>query len=133
MKTSLILRIVVVLICVFMAGAFLLGADKTPKFAASDHKTIDEYYTKVFGTLAPGSVNRAAFSPEIERALKVGERLPPQLEKKLERPPRELSEKLSAVPAGYQIYVLGHHLLILRNSNMEICDIIKNAGLTNEW
>ena len=130
MRPTRVLRFVLVLIGVLIAGALVLGSEKakTPKFTANDHKAIEAYYTEILGKLAPGSLDRVGFSPEIERALAVGEKLPLQLEKKLETLPKELEEKLSAQAAGYQTYKLGHHVLILRRSDLEIADIIKDAG-----
>jgi len=112
----------------------LPAADKMPKFTANDYKAIDAYYRQQFGDIAPGSINRSTFSPDIERALKPGEKLPLQFQKKLETLPRELEEKLSGQPAGYAIYKLGHHVLLLRRSDLMIADIVKDAGLTsNEY
>jgi hypothetical protein len=135
MRPRLYLRIVLVTIATLIAAcAVLTAAEKPPKFTAEDHKTIDAYYKGLYADIAPGSISRATFSSEIERALKPGEKLPLQLQKKLESLPRELEVRISAPPAGYAIYKLGHHVLILRRSDLEIEDIIKDAGLAaNEY
>jgi len=130
MKSQVDFRVVLSAIALVIATFVVLpAADKTPKFTAGDRKIVNEYYMHLFGEIAPGTINRYEFSVEIERALKPDEKLPLQLEKKLETLPRELEEKLSGQPAGYAIYKLGHHVLILRRSDLLIADIIKNAGL----
>ena|SRR5438045_7955109 len=128
MKPNRIIKIVLLLVSLFIAGLLVLGADKLPKFTATDRKTVDAYYTRELGDLAPGSLDRKGFPPQIESALKAGSKLPEQLEKQLEMLPRELETKLSMPPGGYQLYKLGHHVLILHRSDLQIADIIKDAG-----
>ena len=132
MKPKVNFRIVLITVAVLLASYVALpAADKMPKFTVNDYKTIDAYYRQQWGDIAPGSINRSTFSPDIERALKPGEKLPPQLQKKLETIPRELEEKLSGQPAGYAIYKLGHHVVLLRRSDLMIADIVRDAGLTS--
>jgi hypothetical protein len=135
MKPKLDLRIVLLAIVALIAVCVTLSAaEKMPRFTVNDHKVIDAYFRQQFGDIAPGSINRSTFSPDIERALRSGEKLPLQFQKKLETLPRELEEKLSGQPAGYAIYKLGHHVVLLRRSDLMIADIVKDAGLTsNEY
>src|SRR5262245_39958972 len=53
----------------------------TPVFAPAERDAIQAYYLHLMGTLAPGSINRTPFSPNIEKALVTGSHVPMQLEK----------------------------------------------------
>jgi hypothetical protein len=130
MRPNRIIKLLLLLVSLFIVGLLVLGSESgtLPKFSAADRKTVDGYYTRELGNLAPGSLDRKGFPPQIESALKPGARLPEQLEKQLEMLPKELESKLSAPPGGYQLYKLGHHVLILHRSDLQIADIIKDAG-----
>jgi hypothetical protein len=125
--------IVVALLTLLLAGGLILGQSTAQNtkvtFSAADRKTIDSYYTHLYGTLAPGSLDRKDFPEEIEKALKPGGKVPIQLEKDLAWLPEDLESKLSQPPGGYVHYKLGHHILIVRRSDLTIADIIKDAGL----
>jgi hypothetical protein len=133
MNIKRVVRSAVAVASLLLAGSMVLGqapAQKTKvTFSAADRKTIDSYYTHLYGTLAPGSLNRKDFPDEVEKALKPGGKVPMQLEKDLVWLPQELESKLDQPPGGYLHYKLGHHILIVRRSDLVIADIIKNAGL----
>ncbi len=66
----------------------------TRVFSRAERDTIQAYYLHLIGTLAPGSINRTPFSPDIEKAFALGSRVPMQLEKDLMPLPSELESKL---------------------------------------
>jgi hypothetical protein len=101
----------------------------TPKFSPADRDAIQAYYLHLIGTLAPGSINRTPFSPNIEKALAVGSHVPMQLEKELMPLPGELEAKLVPLTGDYGRFKLGNHVLLVRMADLTIVDIIKNAGL----
>jgi hypothetical protein len=98
------------------------------EFSAEDRVLINAYYKTRLSQLAPGSLDRKGFSPEIEKALRSGNKLPLQLEKQLVRLPRELESKLSLAAPGYEHYQLGHHVLLIQRSDLMIADIVRDAG-----
>ena len=101
----------------------------TRVFTPAERDTIKAYYLHVMGTLAPGSINRTPFSPDIEKALRTGSHLPMQMEKDLMPLPSELEAKLVPLTGEYGRYKLGNHVLLVRMADLTIVDIIKNAGL----
>jgi hypothetical protein len=102
---------------------------KAPAFTAKDRELIDAYYTKISGALAPGSVDRSTFSLGIERSLVPGSHVPMQLEKDLQPLPAKLESQLGTLPADYGRYRLGHHVVLLKKSDMTIADILKNVAV----
>ena len=100
-----------------------------PAFTAKDRESIDSYYTAVSGRLAPGSIDRSTFSLSVEKSLVPGARVPPQLEKNLKPLPAKLEAQLSQAPPGYLRYRLGHHILLVRKSDMILADIVKNVAV----
>jgi hypothetical protein len=130
MKYRQVITTIMILAAMFMVGAVILGqaANSTPKFSAADKETITDFYKHLDGTLAPGSLDRKGFPPDVDRELVGGGKLPAQLEKRLEALPRELEKKLAEPSGGYQLYRLGNHVLILRKSDLRIADILKNVG-----
>ena len=132
MRAKLVAKILLLIVTLLCAGIVVLaqGSDKlkTPKFSNADRETINAYYKHLLGNLAPGSLDRKGFPPDVERALVAGGKLPEQLEKNLENLPADLVKKVSMPPGGYLLYKLEHHVLILRASDKEIADIIKDAG-----
>ncbi len=119
--------IVVALALIFLAG-MSLAQDVKPTFTAKDRELIEAYYNHLIGTLAPGSVDRSGFAPEIEKALSAGSRVPMRFEKDLEPLPPKLESQLSAVASGYGRYKLGRHVLLVAD-DLTITDVLKNVAL----
>src|SRR5688572_24263688 len=98
MRSQMPIRVLLLLLLFFAAAVMVLGqavkVTEKVEFTAGERDAIRSYYTHVLGTLAPASLDRKGFSPEIERELRPGKRVPMQLEKKMERLPKQLSEKL---------------------------------------
>lgn len=107
----------------------ILHGDKAPTFTAKDRDAIEGFYRHLMGTLAPGSINRTPFSPNIEKALTAGSHVPMQLEKDLTPLPKELESKLAPLTGDYGRYKLGTHVLVVKMADLTIADIIRNAGL----
>jgi hypothetical protein len=132
MKPQWIIRILMLTALLLMAAAVVMGqtANKSQKaeINAADRTTINNYYNHLMGDLAPASLDRKGFSPEIERTLKPGNKLPLQLQKQLARLPRELETKLTLSPPGYEYYKLGRHILLIQSSDLMIGDIVRDAG-----
>jgi hypothetical protein len=132
MKTKMMIRTLLVIALLLAAAIAVMGqtADKPAKaaFTAADRETIQNYYKHLLGTLAPASLDRKGFPPEVEKGIAIGNKLPEQLEKQLQLLPKELEDKLSLPQAGYLRYKLGNHVLMVRRSDLLIADIIKNAG-----
>jgi hypothetical protein len=105
-------------------------AEKTakPEITKADRVTINDYYKHLHGTLAPASLDRKGFGPEIERALIPGNKVPAQLEKQLEWLPKELEAKLASAQPGYIFQKLGRHVLLVRRSDLMIADIVREPG-----
>ena len=101
----------------------------TRMFTRVERDAIQAYYLHLMGTLAPGSINRTPFSPDIEKALTAGSHVPMQMEKDLMPLPSELESKLVPLTGDYGRYKLGNHVLLIKMADLTIADIIKNAGL----
>jgi hypothetical protein len=119
-----------------LTGALMLIATvslsqelKGPKFTAKDRELIEAYYNHIIGTLAPGSLDRSSFPPEVERALVVGGHIPMGLENELERLPDKLESQLSEVARNYGCYKLGRHVILMKKEDRVIADILKNVAL----
>jgi hypothetical protein len=102
---------------------------KLPKFTAQDRQLIEAYYTHIIGTLAPGSVDRSSFPPEVERTLVVGGHIGMGLENELERLPDKLESQLSPAVRSYGCYRLGRHIILMKKEDLVIADILKNVAL----
>jgi hypothetical protein len=102
---------------------------KGPKFTAKDRELIEDYYKHIIGTLAPGSLDRSSFPPEVERTLVVGGHVPMSLENELERLPDKLESQLSQVARSNGCYRLGRHVILVRKDDGVIIDILKNVAL----
>jgi hypothetical protein len=101
----------------------------TRVFTGPERDAIQAYYLHLIGTLAPGSINRTPFPPNIEKTLAVGSHVPMQLEKDLMPLPSELESKLGPLTGDYGRYKLGNHVLLIKMADLTIVDIIKNVGL----
>jgi hypothetical protein len=132
MNSKLVIRIVMFIVLGVLGAVILMGqtGEKHSKaeFSKSDRDAVNDYYKHLLGTLAPASLDRKGFSPEIERALRPGAKVPLQLEKQLELLPTELEKKLSMSQPGYVFYKLGRHVLLVRRTDLMIADIIRDAG-----
>ena len=132
MNTKMMIRTLLVIVLLLAAAAVVMGqtADKPAKveFTSADREMIQNYYKHLLGTLAPATLDRKGFPPDVEKGIAIGNKLPGQLEKQLQLLPKELENKLSLPQAGYLRYKLGNHVLMVRRSDLLIADIIKNAG-----
>lgn len=131
MKPKVIVRVLLLIALLLISAAAVLGQSvNKPKaeFTAEDRATINAYFKHQLGELAPGSLDRKGFPPDIDKDLKPGKKLPLQLEKQLVRLPRDLESKLRLSPPGYEYYQLGHHVLMLQRSDLLIADIVRDAG-----
>jgi hypothetical protein len=131
MKSPWIVRIVFALGALLILSVIVLGqtASKSEQatFSQKDREAVEAYYKHLHGVLAPASIERKPLSPETEKALVPGKKIP-QFEKQLQKLPRELELKLSTPQPGFDYYVLGSHVLLVRRSDLLIGDIIRNAG-----
>jgi hypothetical protein len=131
MKPKIMIRILLLIALLLVTAAAVLGQSagkQKAEFTAADRATINAYYKHQLGELAPGSLDRKGFPPEIDKELKPGNKLPAQMEKQLVRLPRELESKLRLSPPGYEYYQLGHHVLMIQRSDLLIADIVRDAG-----
>ena len=132
MSTNFVVRTLLLIALLLVATVAVMGqtAEKPAKaeFTSADREMIQNYYKHLLGTLAPASLDRKGFPPEVEKGIASGNKLPEQLEKQLQLLPKELEEKLSLPMAGYLRYKLGNHVLLVRRSDLMIADLIKNAG-----
>jgi hypothetical protein len=127
----MILFLTAILVFAFSVALAWSTPQKAPTrvFTPAERDAIQAYYLHLMGTLAPGSINRTPFSPNIEKALATGSHMPMQLEKDLMPLPSELESKLLPLAGNYGRYKLGNHVLLVRLADLTIVDIIKNAGL----
>jgi hypothetical protein len=128
---KIILVLAAMLIFAFSVALAWSAPQKAPArvFTPAERDAIQAYYLHLMGTLAPGSINRTPFSPDIEKALVAGSHVPMQLEKDLMPLPGELDSKLIPLTGDYGRYRLGNHVLLVRMADLTIADIIRNAGL----
>jgi hypothetical protein len=128
---KIVLILAAILILAFSVALAWSAPQKasTPVFTVVERDAIEAYYLHLMGTLAPGSINRTPFSPNIEKALTVGSHVPMQMEKDLMPLPDELESKLVPLTGDYGRFRLGNHVLIVKMVDLAIVDIIKNAGL----
>jgi len=128
-KWKIILILTAILLLTFSVSLAWSAPEKAPAFSTKDRDAIEGFYRHLMGTLAPGSINRTPFSPNIEKALATGSHVPMQLEKDLTPLPKELASKLTPLTGDYERYKLGTHVLLVKMADLTIADIIKNAGL----
>jgi hypothetical protein len=102
---------------------------KGPTFTAKDRELIEGYYRNIIGTLAPGSLNRSSYPPEVERMLVAGGHVPMSVENELERLPDKLETQLSQIARSNNCYRLGRHVILVRKEDGVITDILKNVAL----
>jgi hypothetical protein len=125
-------RTLIALAGLLILSAIVLGQTGSKsgqaRFSPKDREVVEAYYKHLHGILAPASVERKPLSPEIEKAVAPGNKIPMQFEKQLQKLPRELALKLSAPQPGFDYYVLGPHVLLVRRSDLLIGDVIRNAG-----
>ena len=100
-----------------------------PVFSPKDRQLIEAYYNHLVGTLAPGSIDRSGFPLGIENTLVTGSHVPLQLEKDLKPLPAKLESQLPAMTGEFRRYTLGRHVVLVRKSDLEIADIIKNVAV----
>ena len=112
-----------------LLASISLAQAKKPEFNAKDRQTIETYYNRLIGTLAPGSVDRSPFPLGIEKALVAGSHVPMQLEKDLEPLPAKLESQLSQITGDYGRFKLGRHVVLVKKADLEIADIIKNVAV----
>ena len=130
-KVALLLAVILMLamsISLAWSAPQKTEASKMPAFSAKDRELIDAYYTRLGGTLAPGSIDRSTFSLGVERALVPGSRVPMQLQKDLMPLPGKLESQLSMTNGEYLRYQLGHHVVLVKKGDMTIADILKNIA-----
>jgi hypothetical protein len=131
-KVALLLAVILLMGLIISSGwgaPLLTEQSKMPAFTPKDRELIDAYYTKLSGTLAPGSLDRSTFSLGIERSLVPGGHVPMQLEKDLAPLPGKLETQLSTLPADYGRYRLGHHVVLMKKSDLTITDIMKSVAV----
>jgi hypothetical protein len=87
-------------------------------FSEHDQRLVRRYFETNTANLPPGLAKRGGhLPPGLERQLERNGTLPPGLQKRLEPLPRELSQQLPPLPAGYSRVVLGVRALILDRNN----------------
>jgi hypothetical protein len=124
-KPTILLTVALMLI-----AAISLSQDPNgPKFTAKDRELIEAYYEHLIGALAPGSLDRSSFPPEVEISLVVGGRVPMSREKQMERLPEKLESQLSQIVSSYGRYRLGRHVVLMKKDDRTIADILKNVAL----
>lgn len=99
-----------------------------PAFSEPDRAAITAYFKNVHASTAPGSIDRTDLPLAVEQSLAPGGRVPLQYEKKLQRIPEALRSQLSLISGGYEYYMLGKHVLLVRKGTLEVADIVRNAG-----
>jgi hypothetical protein len=114
-----------------VAGTFVAQATQ-PVFTANDRAAIENYYNHIIGALAPGSIDRTSFPPDIEKALAPGSKIPAQVEKQLQLLPAKLQSQLSQISGDYDRFKLGRHVVLIRRSDLTIADILKNVALKDK-
>jgi hypothetical protein len=112
-----------------LLAAISLTQQSAPSFSTRDRALIENYYTHLIGTLAPGSLDRSPFPLGIEKALAAGSHVPMQLEKDLEPLPAKLESQLTPLTGDYGRYKLGLHVVLVKKADLAIADILKNVAV----
>ena len=129
-KIALVLAVILLFaFSISLAWGAPQNETKLPIFTPKDHQLIEAYYTRVIGTLAPGSLNRSQFPLGIEEALAPGSRVPMHLQKDMQPLPAKLDQQLSPITGDFGRYTLGRHVVLVRRSDLMIGDIIKNVAV----
>jgi hypothetical protein len=99
-------------------------AAQAPMFSDPDQQLIRRYFATQTANLPPGLAKRGGnLPPGLERQLERNGTLPPGLQKRIEPFPRDLSQQLPSLPAGYQRVVLGVRAIII-DRNKKILDLM---------
>jgi len=112
-----------------LLAAISLTQQLAPSFSTQDRALIENYYTHLIGTLAPGSLDRSPFPLGIEKALAAGSHVPMQLEKDMEPLPTKLESQLTPLTGDYGRYTLGVHVVLVKKADLAIADILKNVAV----
>ena len=123
-------RMALLFVAIVLVIASISAAQETkPVLTAKDRGLIEAYYTRLMGTLAPGSLDRTTFPFGIEKTLVVGSRVPMQLERTLEPLPTSLELRLSQITGDYGRFTLGRHVVLIKKADLTIADILKNVAV----
>ena len=98
-----------------------------PVFTPKDRELINDYYARIVGNIGPGSLDRSTFSLAVEKDIVRGGHLPRYMEKDLKALPRALESQLS-IHSGLYLYVIGHHVILMRSDDLSISDVIKGVA-----
>lgn len=125
----IVIGVVILLLVGFVIGTgYAQAPAKGPAFDSKDRDAINGYFKHQLGILAPGSIPRNDFDPNLMKALVPGRRVPMQLEKELQPLPKELESRLPVLGGDYARFKLGKHVLLVNKKTMTIADLIRNAG-----
>jgi hypothetical protein len=111
-----------------LLASISLAQESKPVFTPKDRELIEAYYTRLIGTLAPGSLDRSPFPLGVEKTLAAGSHVPMQLEKDLQPLPAKLESQLSPITGDYGRYKLGRHVVLVKKGDLAIADILKNVA-----
>jgi hypothetical protein len=124
-----VFKLILLALVLLLLLAQLSGAQtQRPSFSESDRAAINAYFKGVHTKTAPGSIDRTELPLPIEQSLVSGGRVPLQYEKRLARLPEALRAQLSLLPGGYESFMLGKHVLLVKRGTLEIADVVRNAG-----
>jgi hypothetical protein len=92
----------------------------------ADHdRVIRDWYRGHYDHLPPGLAKRDHLPPGLERQLVVNGTLPPGLQKKMQRCPRELEAMLPPPPPNYVHVVIGGNLVMYNRATLQIGDVFR--------
>lgn len=98
------------------------------EIGSRDRETITKYYTAHPAGLPPGLAKRGGdLPPGLDKQLRRNGSLPPGLQKKLEPVPAALERQVMRLPAGYNWFVLGAHIVVMNKERNLIGDFALNV------
>src|SRR5262249_4891436 len=125
----------VILVSVALAGGFALaeghghgkgkghGHDGHYAYTDHDHDIIRDWYHEQDGNLPPGLAKKDRLPPGLEKQLERRGTLPPGLQKKIQPCPVELEHRLPPPPPGYAHTVIGGHIVLMNRKTYAVLDV----------
>ena len=88
-----------------------------------DREVIRDWYRERGGSLPPGLAKKDRLPPGLEKQLERRGTLPPGLQKKIEPIPVDLERRLPPPPPGYAHTIISGHIVLLNRKTYAVLDV----------
>ena len=99
------------------------GDDDRYGYSGHDRDIIRGWYREQDGNLPPGLAKKDRLPPGLEKQLERKGTLPPGLQKKLQPCPVELERRLPPPPPGYSHTIIEGHIVLVNRKTWAVLDV----------